>query len=154
MFIKCKFCRLSEYTPKVLTSDTKIYKREYDENHHIMKLVDSGQHGIKDLNSMIRDKDSLVDDDGNFMLQCELKAMPFPATVHLNHDSKALTGMVGLENLGATCYLNALLQVNMTTSNVIFSIVQGSRFVVCMDVLVFSLVMLALADAISRERLP
>lgn len=28
-----------------------------------------------------------------------------------NHDPKTATGMVGIENLGATCYLNALLQV-------------------------------------------
>jgi ubiquitin C-terminal hydrolase len=34
-----------------------------------------------------------------------------PATVPFNYDSKKATGMVGLENLGATCYLNALLQV-------------------------------------------
>ena len=34
-----------------------------------------------------------------------------PAVVPLHYDSKLETGMVGLENLGATCYLNALLQV-------------------------------------------
>mmetsp|Transcript_25746 Transcript_25746/g.43375 ORF Transcript_25746/g.43375 Transcript_25746/m.43375 type:complete len:1590 (+) Transcript_25746:156-4925(+) len=100
-----------EYTPKVMTSDTKVYKREYYTNHQIMELVDSGQQGIMDMNTLLREKEKIVDDDGNIMLQCELKAMPFPATVHINHDSKAQTGMVGLENLGATCYLNALLQM-------------------------------------------
>lgn len=34
-----------------------------------------------------------------------------PAKCPINYDSKATTDMVGLENLGATCYLNALLQV-------------------------------------------
>ena len=32
----------------------------------------------------------------------------------LGYNSKVATGMVGLANLGATCYLNALLQVQST----------------------------------------
>lgn len=36
-----------------------------------------------------------------------------------NYSSKEATGMAGLENLGATCYLNALLQVD--TLNVLLT---------------------------------
>lgn len=40
-----------------------------------------------------------------------LEAMHTTPKLSLEYNSKERTGMVGLSNLGATCYLNALLQV-------------------------------------------
>jgi ubiquitin C-terminal hydrolase len=46
-----------------------------------------------------------------FTIRTELDlSIPF-SRLALPVESKVLTNMVGLENLGATCYLNALLQV-------------------------------------------
>ena len=50
--------------------------------------------------------------DADFLeIKVALEEIFEPANAPLHYDSKIATNMVGLKNLGATCYLNALLQV-------------------------------------------
>lgn len=69
-----------------------------------------------------------------------------PKRAPFNYDSKASTGMVGLENLGATCYLNSLLQVCDSPINTVFL---TSSYCLSLNCLPFSLVLFI--DAISSE---
>ena len=73
-------------------------------------LVDLGNRSgipIQMINNAV-DKEKRV-----FRIKCQLseKFEPVPQNPGLTYNSKKVTGMVGLENLGATCYLNALLQM-------------------------------------------
>lgn len=52
-----------------------------------------------------------VDDFGRVTIHICLELIFERTRPPLNHDPKKVTGMVGLENQGATCYLNALLQM-------------------------------------------
>ena len=46
-----------------------------------------------------------------FKIGVRIEYSPEPIAVSSSYNSKSATGMVGLSNLGATCYLNALLQM-------------------------------------------
>ena len=78
---------------------------------NLMELVDHGRTNLIGCSDMLLKKDKYCDDDGFVLFRCEYQALPVPPIVTPDHDSKLKTGMVGLENLGATCYLNSLLQV-------------------------------------------
>jgi ubiquitin C-terminal hydrolase len=43
---------------------------------------------------------------------CYIEEIFQPAIPPPHYKSKLATGMVGIENQGATCYLNSMLQVN------------------------------------------
>lgn len=57
----------------------------------------------------------IVEVDGSSFVQLKIQVVLehifLPPTIPSSHNSKASTNMVGLANLGATCYLNSLLQM-------------------------------------------
>ena len=146
------FTPLSPTGFKVLSTDTKVFKRHY-ENGHVIEYVDIGKQGVISLLELIRDKNKYVDGEGFFTVRCKLTALPSPVVPSPDHDSKAMTGMVGLENLGATCYLNALLQVrgllHLLCSPLLSSAVLCSAAALCSAVLCSALLLYSLCCTLS-----
>lgn len=66
---------------------------------------------------ILHNSGTYLTEDNHILLKCRLEAVPLPFIVQQGYDPKKTTGMVGLENLGATCYLNALLQVCLAFLN-------------------------------------
>lgn len=88
---------------------TKAYNRKIEEYSDIgsSNSVYSGQQ-------LHYNRDQIVDSDGYMTIRCQLKGLPKPVVYSFRHDCKADTGMVGIDNQGSTCYLNALLQVQFS----------------------------------------
>lgn len=72
---------------------------------------DQGSFEYFKLSDLARFKDPHHPSIYKFHLKTTLVEIFTPSVRPLNYNSKKVTGMVGLENLGATCYLNSLLQV-------------------------------------------
>ena len=75
----------------------------HDKNFDSSGYMDQGFYNLMDMNVVKRR--ALV--DGPCYFRCHF----YEVRTKDNYSSKKETGMVGLENLGATCYLNALLQM-------------------------------------------
>ena len=93
------------------THETTIQRNHY--NYEIEKYDDIGKRFVYDSYDFIHNQQHLVDDNDCVTIQCHLRAIPKVVVLPYGYNSKVETGMVGLQNLGATCYLNALLQVNI-----------------------------------------
>ena len=105
-------CMYVIYITSVLRPpENYVFRHELNQRQEVIDYVDIGASFVMSLEELIREKDNFVDAEGFLTLRCTLDALPIPPSIKHGHDSKAKTGMVGLENLGATCYLNALLQV-------------------------------------------
>lgn len=78
---------------------------------------------------ILQNSDKYVTQDNRLILKCRLEAVPIPFAIRQGYDSRKTTGMVGLDNLGATCYLNALLQVDNFTFALTFQDVVSCKFV-------------------------
>lgn len=93
------------------THENSITRNYY---HEIEKYSDIGSsNSVYSVQQLCYNRDEIVDSEGYLTVQCQLKALPKPVTYSFRHDCKADTGMVGIDNQGSTCYLNALLQVHL-----------------------------------------
>ena len=73
---------------------------------------DRGLGYICSLQDVQNNSEYYVTPDNCVIIKCRMRALPFSFSKPLTgFNSREAVGMVGLENLGATCYLNALLQV-------------------------------------------
>ncbi len=80
-----------------------------ENSSHIFSDTDRGFANFCDIETL--KSCSVLSTDGDtfeFTIRIEIQALE--KNLH-DYDSRKMTGMVGLDNLGATCYLNALLQV-------------------------------------------
>ena len=93
-------------------TDSFAFTRANAESNNCIFLDQGYVHAFTiDWGTVIDPSEGFLNSQNKLTFRIVLDLVYERTRVPLNHNPKKVTGMVGLENLGATCYLNALLQV-------------------------------------------
>eukprot|EP00644_Phytophthora_capsici_P010801 jgi/Phyca11/104452/e_gw1.9.125.1 len=103
--------RLAELTIVILNQGSQPPLIKHTSVHEFSKEnAEFGMSQFVQRSELLNPSNTLVDDQGKVEVEVQLSFVGAIPAQFLSYDSKEETGMVGLKNQGATCYLNSLLQ--------------------------------------------